>query len=255
MELMCDTNIAAAYKSGSQQARVISEHWFAQNAYCLACQAKSLQKTVPNTIATDFLCDMCGHKYELKTFRKRPRKTIPDGAYSTFVSRIREGSTPTLCLLERDENWHVRSLTAIHASLITEWAVQCRPRLPPTARRAGWVGCNIRLDRIPPDGEIALIEKGRERPQMEIRKEFQRFLPLSALPADRRGWTTLTLSMVRRFSRSEFTLHDLYARERDFAAVYPNNRHIRAKIRQQLQTLRDLGIVAFLGNGRYSVQP
>ena len=34
-------------------------------------------------------------------------------------------------------------------------------------------------------------------------------------------------------------------------ALHPDNRHVRDKIRQQLQVLRDLGLVEFLGRGRY----
>lgn len=36
------------------------------------------------------------------------------------------------------------------------------------------------------------------------------------------------------------------ARER-----YPENRHVREKLRQQMQRLRDLGLVLFVGGGRY----
>ncbi|MGI0085759.1 MAG: DpnI domain-containing protein, partial [Nitrososphaerales archaeon] len=31
----------------------------------------------------------------------------------------------------------------------------------------------------------------------------------------------------------------------------PNNAHIRDKIRQQLQVLRDMGLIEFLGSGSY----
>jgi type II restriction enzyme len=34
-------------------------------------------------------------------------------------------------------------------------------------------------------------------------------------------------------------------------AIYPTNQHITDKIRQQLQFLRDLGLVEFLGDGKY----
>jgi type II restriction enzyme len=33
--------------------------------------------------------------------------------------------------------------------------------------------------------------------------------------------------------------------------THPDNRHVPDKIRQQLQVLRDLGFVEFLGGGRY----
>ena len=33
--------------------------------------------------------------------------------------------------------------------------------------------------------------------------------------------------------------------------LHPDNRHVLDKIRQQLQVLRDMGFVEFLGRGRY----
>ncbi len=251
MQLECDATIALAYKSPLQRARIISESWFSQNVYCLACESDGVTRTKPNTRATDFLCETCGQRYELKTFTKRPPKSLVDGAYAALISRINESTAPTLCLLGRSESWHVQSLTAIHSSFLTPWVIEQRPPLSRHARRAGWTGCNIRLDRIPPDGEIAIIDDGICLPKSEVRARFRCFLPLARLSADQRGWTTLTLSIIRTLGRSKFTLPDLYMREQQFAEAYPGNRHIQAKIRQQLQVLRDLGILSFEGGGRY----
>ena len=253
MSLICDVSVASGYKSPSQRARVISECWFQSNSYCLACDADSLVRSAPNTIATDFKCLVCGHKYELKTFRKRPSRSLVDGAYASLISRINAGLTPTLCLLERNEAWEISSLTAIHSSLLTSWAVQPRTPLKATARRAGWVGCNIRLDRIPSDGEIALITDGIKQSKTDIRRKFQRFVPLSNFSAEQRGWTALTLNVIRNLANITFCLSDLYAKEEEFVVAYPQNRHVREKIRQQLQVLRDCGVLAFKGNGEYSL--
>lgn len=209
MALICDSSVASNYTSPSQRARVISECWFQSYSYCLACDADSLIRSAPNTIATDFKCPACGHSYELKTFRKRPSKSLIDGAYSSLISRINAGLPPTLCLLERNEAWEINSLTAIHSSLLTPWAVQPRPPLKATAKRAGWVGCNIRLDRIPPDGEIAIIADGIEESRRETRRRFQRFLPLSNISAEQRGWTGLTLTVIRQLQKTNFSLKDL----------------------------------------------
>jgi type II restriction enzyme len=129
--------------------------------------------------------------------------------------------------------------------------VEKRPPLGPTARRAGWVGCNIRLDHIASDGEIAVVANGSAEPVAEVRARFQRFLPLAKKSAEQRGWTLLTLRMVRELQRTSFNLQDLYAMEKDFARAYPGNRHIKDKIRQQLQILRDLGVLAFEERGKY----
>jgi chromosome condensin MukBEF MukE localization factor len=34
---------------------------------------------------------------------------------------------------------------------------------------------------------------------------------------------------------------------------FPDNKHVREKLRQQMQKLRDLGLVSFLGGGRYEL--
>lgn len=251
MRLTCDLSIAENYRSAPQRARVISERWFSQNCYCLACPSDRLVCTAPNTQAMDFGCDDCGHRYELKTFRRRPAKSLVDGAYSALLARINSGSAPTLCLLERGDGWQIESLTAIHSCFLTSVVVEQRPALGPHARRAGWIGCNIRLDRIPIDGEIAVIQRGICISKTEVRNRFRRFLPLANVPADQRGWTTLTLSTIRSLAKREFRLSELYEREQSFARMYPGNRHIRAKIRQQLQVLRDLGVLCFVGTGRY----
>ncbi len=253
MELVCDPSVASLYKSSPQRARVISEYWFSQNGYCLACDSDRLTRAAPNTRAMDFSCGNCGHRYELKTFTKRPPRSLVDGAYAALLERINSSSAPTLCLLGRDQSWQIRSLTAFHSSFLTPWVVERRPPLGEHARRAGWVGCNIRLDRIPSDGEIAIIENGRCQPKSEVRTKFKRFLPLEGLSAGQRDWTTLTLLAIRKLGKARFSLSDLYECEQQFAQAYPGNRHVRAKIRQQLQVLRDLGVLSFEARGSYLV--
>ena len=253
MQLEYDQSVATAYKSSSQQARVISESWFSENCYCLACDSDRLVRSAANTRALDFSCDFCGHGYELKTFVRRPTKSLVDGAFASLIGRINSNSAPTLCLLERNHSWQIKSLTAIHSCFLTAWVVEKRPPLGEHARRAGWVGCVIRLDRIPYDGEIAVVKGGACLPKAVVRNEFRRFLPLETLAPERRGWATLTLSIVRTIGKARFSLADLYERESEFAAIYPGNRHIRPKIRQQLQVLHDLGVLSFEGSGSYRI--
>jgi len=44
---------------------------------------------------------------------------------------------------------------------------------------------------------------------------------------------------------------DVYAHAAALSKLPPQNAHIHDKIRQQLQVLRDLGRLEFLGRGRY----
>ncbi|MBZ5514446.1 MAG: Dam-replacing domain protein [Acidobacteriia bacterium] len=61
------------------------------------------------------------------------------------------------------------------------------------------------------------------------------------------------LNAVQGIERREFSLPEVYAHEAALARLHPQNRNIRPKIRQQLQILRDLGFVEFLGQGKYRI--
>nr|WP_244200117.1 hypothetical protein [Flavobacterium limicola] len=51
--------------------------------------------------------------------------------------------------------------------------------------------------------------------------------------------------------KQSFTLDELYTFENKLKIKYPNNNHIKDKIRQQLQFLRDKGLIEFNGRGNY----
>lgn len=66
------------------------------------------------------------------------------------------------------------------------------------------------------------------------------------------GWLQLTLEGISRIPSDDFTMNEVMAACAPLAARrFPENRHVREKLRQQMQRLRDLGLVLFLGNGRY----
>ena len=154
-------------------------------------------------------------------------------------------------LLERSGFWSVTNLTAVHSAFLTPSVVEKRKPLGPTARRAGWVGCNIRLDYIARDGEIYLVKDGHAVPRDHARRAFKRVSGLNSIAPDKRGWTTLTLLALRKLDTARFTLDQVYQQEASFSDVYPRNRNVRAKIRQQLQILRDSGLIEFEGRGNY----
>jgi len=139
------------------------------------------------------------------------------------------------------------------AGVVGAWlsAVERRPPLAPTARRAGWVGCNILLNKIPKDARIPIVESGRFRPSFEVRRAYQRLRPLEQLKAEMRGWTLDVLNVVRSLNKAEFSLPEVYAYTDELAELHPKNSNVQPKIRQQLQILRDLNLLEFLGAGHY----
>jgi type II restriction enzyme len=74
---------------------------------------------------------------------------------------------------------------------------------------------------------------------------------ISSASASSRGWTSDVLAIVDRLL-NEFTLADIYAYERSLKELHPSNMNIKPKIRQQLQVARDMGLIAFRGQGRYA---
>jgi hypothetical protein len=66
------------------------------------------------------------------------------------------------------------------------------------------------------------------------------------------GWAQLTLEGLSQIQSDVFTMEQVWRACAPLAKKrFPNNRHIREKLRQQMQRLRDLGLVLFLGSGRY----
>ena len=66
-----------------------------------------------------------------------------------------------------------------------------------------------------------------------------------------KGWLLDVLVCVERIKKQEFSLEDVYAFEGYLKGKHPANHNVKAKARQQLQFLRDKGVVHFLGRGRY----
>jgi len=255
MDLTLDPRLAEGYKSASQIARRVTEAWFARAMYCPACPSPRLERTRAGARVVDFVCPACGAEFQVKAKSGRLGRKVRDAAYRPMVERARANRSPHFAFLSYDRRaWRVGGVFLVPGHFVTPQVIErCKP-LSGGARRAGWVGCNILLDRIDPGGRVTVVGDGGARTPEAVRRDWARFAWLSeskGKDAEVRGWTLDVLRCVRTFGGRVFTAKDLYAFERHLAALHPNNRNVRAKIRQQLQILRDRGIVRFLGRGRY----
>jgi type II restriction enzyme len=254
MDLRCKTELAATYKAGPQIARVLSEEWCTRELYCPACESNRLAHLRTNTPSIDFVCPQCDQLYQLKSLKKWNPKKIVDAGYEAMLRAIRADRTPNLLVLHYTSNWLVQNLMLIPRVFFTESVIEKRKPLSSTAKRAGWIGCNILLGQIPEDGKISIISSGLCLPEVRVREEFSRVRRLAEIPPDLRGWTIDVLNAIRRLGKTRFSLRELYAFEPDLQRAHPNNRNIRPKIRQQLQVLRDLGLLRFGTPGNYELQ-
>lgn len=147
----------------------------------------------------------------------------------------------------------MRNLLLIPKVFLLESVLEKRAPLSSRARRAGWIGCNILLGRVPEDGKIIIVANGSQLPKKQVRGEFSRVRRLAEVPPTLRGWTVDVLSAIRKLGKSQFSLSELYGTEAELKALHPANQNIRPKMRQQLQVLRNLGLIEFTGRGNYKV--
>lgn len=242
------------YKSPSQRARVATESWGSENLYCPNCTENRLDCTPPNTPTFDYICCGCRSKFQLKSQGSPLSFRIVDSAYGSMREAIRSNRTPNLFIVHYDrKRWLVSNVILVPNFAFSLSAIEKRNPLGPHARRAGWVGCNILLGRIPADAKIPIVTEGDAARSSDVREQYARLRPLQTLTSENRGWTLDVLNAVRGLGMTEFALQDVYALEAKLAQLYPRNHHVRDKIRQQLQVLRDLGFIAFLGHGRYRI--
>src|SRR5271170_1223403 len=113
MNLQFTTQVAAAYASGSQVARALSEDWCKRELYCPACDSDRLLQSRPNTPAVDFTCPRCTQSYELKSSKSwKPRKIV-DAGYNAMLRAIRGDRAPNLLFLHYSADLCVSNLLLI----------------------------------------------------------------------------------------------------------------------------------------------
>lgn len=245
-------DLAVGYKNKAQQARVVTEAWGQEELFCANCDSTSLGATPANNRAIDFVCPRCSAPFQLKAKHGPIGSTIGDGAFTAMLAAIREDRTPNLLLLRYEwPAWRVVDLFLIPHFAFPESAIIKRKPLAVTARRAGWVGCNIDLRRTAPEARIPVITAHVPAPAATVRASYARLKPLRDLQASQRGWTLDVLNAVRTLGRREFSTADAYSFAPELERLHPDNRHVRDKIRQQLQVLRDAGLLFHFERGRW----
>lgn len=248
-------SIASDFTSGCQKTRVLTEAWLGENGYCLQCNSDTLLRAKANRKVCDFTCPRCAQTYELKGSLKRHTSRVVDGDHDAMMERIQATDVPTLMLLQYATTplMSVTRLMAVHPVFMTPLVIEKRNPTWPKGRSQPWVGCNIRLDRIPEDGKIVLVGDGHAITPKSAREKFLRSARFKKLKPEARGWTALVLTAVRSIAKKEFDLAEVTAYEKRFSDAYPMNRHVAEKVRQQLQMLRALGYLERVGPGRYRV--
>ena len=249
------TNLPTApehLKGPTQIVRWRTEAWAAENLYCPNCTQDRLTRFPANRPVADLYCNQCEAEFELKAQKRNFGASIVNGAYQTLIDRITSHTCPNLVLMHYlDEQGVVHNLTVVPSRFLHSGIVKARKPLAATARRAGWVGSTIRLDLLAHSARIPIVSEGQPIAKSKVRDSWSRTAFVEDTPLSSRGWLVDVLACVEEIDKAAFSLDDVYEFEHRLRKQHPNNHNIRPKIRQQLQVLRDQGILTFEGRGRY----
>ena len=244
--------IAANYSSPTQRVRVMTEYWVKNSIFCPNC-GTDLSEFENNTPVADFYCGNCSEEYELKSKNGNVGKKIVDGAYSMMIERLQSENNPNFFFMSYDKfTLAIKNFLTIPKYFFVPNIIERRAALSPNARRAGWVGCNIVMKDIPDFGKIYYIQNGREIDKNDVLNKWDNteFIK-STHNVEAKGWLLDVLLCIEKIKKTEFTLDEVYSFEAYLQAKHPMNNNVKAKIRQQLQYLRDRKILDFTGRGRY----
>lgn len=222
------------------------------NAFCPSCGNDELNQFSNNSPVADFLCKTCQSEYELKSKKDSFTTRIVDGAYNSMIERINSENNPHFFFLNySSKTLEVNNFLVIPKHYFINDIIEKRKPLSAVARRAGWIGCNILLQNIPNSGKIFFIKNGELIKKQSVIETWSKTAFLANQKKESRGWTIEVLKVIDEIPYQEFKLSDVYMFESHFKNKFPNNNFIKDKIRQQLQVLRDKGILQFKGNGVY----
>ena len=252
MKLNLSVDVAADYSSSSQRIRVMTEYWVNRSVFCPNC-GNRLRQFDNNSPVADFFCEICFEEYELKSKNGEIGKKVVDGAYATMIERLNSDNNPNFFFLSYDKStFAIRNFLTIPKYFFVPDIIERRKALSVTARRAGWVGCNIVMTNVPEFGKIFYVQNGIVKSKNEVLDKWSKTeFVKSTRDIESKGWILDVLLCVERIKKEEFTLDEVYAFESYLQAKHPLNNNVKPKIRQQLQFLRDRGLIEFVGRGRY----
>lgn len=253
MHLFFDTELAEPYKSNSQKIRVMTESWVKNAIYCPQCGLARINKYPHSKPVADFYCSQCKEDYELKGSRGAFGPKVVDGAYSTMVERLLSNTNPNFFMLSYNaHNYSVKSFFVVPKHFFVPEIIEKRKPLGLSAQRNGWIGCNILFANIPQSGKIYYVKEGVVQPQEIVLANWKKNLFLrEEKEVSKKRWLLDVMRCIEQVKKPEFSLDDVYVFENQLKSLHPENKHIKDKIRQQLQILRDKGYLKFISRGYY----
>ena len=167
-----------------------------------------------------------------------------------MLARISADNNPNFFFLNYFSDFHIRNFLVIPKHYFVADIIEERKPLAENARRAGWTGCNILLHNIPEAGKIYFVKNGLRVKKEQVLETWSKTDFLSKQKKESRSWIIEMLRIIDMLP-SAFSLADVYRFEPLLQQKFPHNNFVKDKIRQQLQVLRDKGLLEFSGKGTY----
>lgn len=251
IDFSLDPKLALKYKSNAQKIRVMSESWVGKNLFCPSCGNPHLSNLPNNMPVADLRCEHCGEVYELKSKKGKFGNKITAGDYSAMIHRITSSDNPDLILMEYTDDLQINNIIFIPKFFLVPSMIEKRKPLSSDARRSGWTGCNILYSKIPEQGKIIVINNQLMSDKKVVVEKYAKVKKLQTNNMESRTWLLDILSCINSISNIEFSLQEMYSFTNELQLKHIDNHNVEAKIRQQLQVLRDRGVIEFLGKGHY----
>lgn len=237
------------YHSQTQKIKHLTEGYVFENAFCPVCGSPIL-KYEENHYCADFYCDKCKEDYELKSKKNKFGKKIVDGEYNKMIEKINSNKPSNFFFLAYKDG-AVVDLFTIPKFFFTPAIIEKRKPLSENARRAGWVGCNILYNQLPNSAKIFYVRDGVVADAESVVENYKKVSFVAEKPLESKGWLLDVMFCIENLHKEFFELDDVYGCANFLKRQHPENNYIQAKIRQQLQFLRNKGFVEFVGRGRY----
>ncbi|MFA7570546.1 MAG: DpnI domain-containing protein [Sulfurimonadaceae bacterium] len=253
MNLNSYLKLSNNYKSNAQKTRVFTEPFVEENFYCPYCGA-TLIACKNNDKVRDFNCSRCNENYELKSKQgKSLGKKVPDGKYITMIERISSNNNPNFYFLNYDKvSLDIINFCAVPSYFFTPDIII--PRTKGIPNRLDYIMCSIDISSIPTSGKIFYVKDKEIISKAKVLDDWNKTLFLKEANNIRaKGWLLDIMQCIEKLGDNSFSLNDMYTFEQYLKIKHSENNNIQAKIRQQLQILRDKGFLKFKSRGKYEV--
>lgn len=254
MSLNLYSSIADNYKNNSQKIRVLTENWVNEYIYCPNC-GNNVNEYENNRAVADFYCFKCKEDFELKSKNGNSLgKTVADGAYDSMIERITSDNSPHFFFLNyHKDSYDIVNFVATPSYMfVPEMIIKRKKAIP---NRPNYFMCNIDISSIPNSGKIFYIKDKQIQSKDKILEEWNKttFIKESK-NIKSKGWILDIIKCIEKLDKNNFTLNDIYQFEKYLKLQHPENNNIQAKIRQQLQVLRDKEYLLFESRGKYKLR-